>query len=68
MSPLILRAKVLIRRLQGGGNPIPWDRDMAKEEKALWAALFLEVQDSGVLCFPRVAAPLEGGEVKHCGL
>ena len=36
---------------------------MAKEEKVLWAALFLEVQNSGVLCFPRAEAPLKGEEV-----
>ena len=63
ISPLILRAKVLIRRLQGGGGPIPWDKNMAKEEKVLWAALSLEVQNSGVRCFPRAEAPLKGEEV-----
>ena len=33
VSPLILRAKVMIRRLQGRGQPIPWDEDMSREEK-----------------------------------
>ena len=57
VSPLVLRAKVLLCRLQGKGKPLPWDRDMDGEEKARWADLLQEILHSKALPFPGSAAP-----------
>ena len=53
VAPFLLRSKVMIRRLQGGGRPIPWDLNMIHEENIGWSDLI----------FPWVAAPVEWGEV-----
>ena len=46
VSPLVLRAKVLLRRLQCKGRPLHWDRDIDGEEKARWADLLQEILHS----------------------
>ena len=63
VSPLVLRAKVLLRRLQGKGRPLPWDRDMNREEKARWADLLQEILQSKALRFPHSAAPEAEGPI-----
>ena len=64
ISPFTLRAKLMLRRLQGKGKPVPWDKDMPLDEKQRWGELLMEVLDNGVITFARAAAPPEGADVE----
>ena len=63
LSPFTLRAKLLLRRLQGKGTPVPWDQDMPQLERQRWVELLLEVLDGDEVTFYRAAAPPEGVSV-----